>query len=1479
MNHPDKSQDDFDKSSMSDLYKVYPQTLPTNTISQQKLIPASLLNAYPWNSDNQGNYFSMCGSPVFPYLPNPLDSFGRMVSSVSTASNMLNYFLLQNAYSPQMTNFQPLSSAPPSQCYPAMSTPEESKGINMFPTQTASPTPPASFNSSSIYPYIMHPCLSQLDLSSTNYAASQGVDLRAKTSSGIVSNASVLDSRDAPLKKLNSTMSTDFSSSMNKSAFKTNREVPMGSNDLVGNFHPGDFSMCCSDSLSGNFEKSCKNECQDVCETTFKKKNSALLSNALNLTTDNVTKESSYEKVLYRNIISEMNMDILFDNELEEWLTKVTVKSLLYDTCSLLHQYSTSVYLDQTSSPRSNFNTYKYKFKKTSAELALIKYTVSSQWCAVCQEVARPMELALLGDLLVYCKDCGLAVHRRCYGVHRIFVDDQQDKHFLFLCCFCQNVRRLNKKKALKVRHSGKKEIGCAICSRHYDGTTEPEAFHPISNHDNIWVHTYCAFLSRNHVQIKDIQFVRTLEWIGPVEPYSVTKQDTQNILQKNYFTSLEKLQDFNTLSKKDTGFESHLQTKCEDPLNGENVTSEPSTVVHCMFCFKTSGVLLQCSTVNCSNFMHLYCLKRQIQCTEQDGKSSITTALTVTLGNPFTFTTSFILNISCLLHLVTPSYCLCRKPFTPSEQSMMVGCDVCGDWLHGSCIGSNEVTRAIQKEYYKCLRCENQSFYFQFLDLLWSTFPLEHADYAICRQFLNHLFLLESNSVHSSIISPFFKIIPSHTDPLPFTDILLLCFAWQWRIQALLLVDRVTLLPATTTSVPEKNNMVKKISLNKRIKLAGHRQEGKLSETNSCPVEYPIPSLKKKEMPLLVSFKTKNVNKGLHVQEKIKRKSEFKGTHTFPHYTGSTEKVKKNHKTNRMDMDGKKESKLLKSDSPCLKNSSVSNNDQEVLVENDLMDATWSGTSKDMCFFKSNVPLTPICSIRDLLRIQSLAQCLPIGVVFWVESLNDCIQRCQSWIDDVKECLKGSDVDQLDKLVNYFNAKTITAFLASTKGNISKVSEYSLPMPRTCYLNMISPYWAVNLKIKENIPSFIVGGLVLVTQEASHVRETAVIELFLKKYHSCVFETPTKGLDATIIKFIRAEILRVPELESLQKHPMFTTCQTLLNRIQECKTKAYQLKQNTRASLKEIQELLETVENEVPQNHQIDLYNFPEVVSKAKELEEQVDWSNLRSIRETLNQAQQLPVTSDVFDKLQILIQEVDSWRKEYHRFISLVKATPNHMLPTSEAEEKDETHNVVLSGRSGFLKNLFVSSTDPTKMIMDKYHETRHDADGSTPLYTQSQTFESALKLMEKKNKINVQCDEVTLLQEWISQCQKWIDDANCVLGALHNTPLNEGVQNSSIHDMPPGHFQKDHQKMSQGASWQLPQMETLLRRKAELPLAVPLHFADLLRERVHELQCIESKANKVALGNFSEGKEHEQFHTRNEAHSACFNLKNLL
>jgi hypothetical protein len=496
-------------------------------------------------------------------------------------------------------------------------------------------------------------------------------------------------------------VNVDFSSSLDKSTLKTSGQIAMRSSDLVDGLNPSEFNMCCSNSLSGNFEKSCKNECQDVCDTTLKKKNSELLNNGLKLSTDTVTKECSYEKMLYRNIISEMNMDILFDNELEEWLTKVTVKSLLDDTSALLHQYSTSVYLDHTSSTRSNFDTYKYKFKKTSAELTLIQYTVSSQCCAVCQEVSRPMELAFLGDLLVYCKDCGLAVHRRCYGVHRIFFDDKPNKHYFFLCSFCQIVRRFNKKKTSEAIQYDKKEIACAICCRHYNGTTEPEAFHPISNHANIWVHTYCAFLSRQYVQIKDVQFLRNIEWISPIQPYSATTDDTKKIFQTKYEKPVESLQGSQILSKTDTRLEYNLESNCKDSLN-ENVMCTSSTVVCCMFCFKTNGVLLKCSTVNCSNYMHLYCLKQEIRRTEQDGKSSTATTLTVTLGNPHTSTTSFILSVSCLLHLVTPSYCLCRKPFTPSEQSMMVGCDVCGDWLHGSCIGSNEVTRAIQKEYYK---------------------------------------------------------------------------------------------------------------------------------------------------------------------------------------------------------------------------------------------------------------------------------------------------------------------------------------------------------------------------------------------------------------------------------------------------------------------------------------------------------------------------------------------------------------------------------------------------------------------------------------------------------------------------------------------------------------------------------------------------------------------------------------------------------
>jgi hypothetical protein len=131
-------------------------------------------------------------------------------------------------------------------------------------------------------------------------------------------------------------------------------------------------------------------------------------------------------------------------------------------------------------------------------------------------------------------------------------------------------------------------------------------------------------------------------------------------------------------------------------------------------------------------------------------------------------------------------------------------------------------------------------------------------------------------------------------------------------------------------------------------------------------------------------------------------------------------------------------------------------------------------------------------------------------------------------WVHDVKECLELGDVEKLDKLVNYFSLKTIAAFVASTKDNISGVLDNGITVPRTCYLNITSPYWAAGLNIKEIIPSFIVGGLVLVTQEAVNIRVTAIIEVFLKKHYSYVFETPTKFLDAMKIKFIKTEILRV---------------------------------------------------------------------------------------------------------------------------------------------------------------------------------------------------------------------------------------------------------------------------------------------------------------------------------------------------------------
>lgn len=58
-------------------------------------------------------------------------------------------------------------------------------------------------------------------------------------------------------------------------------------------------------------------------------------------------------------------------------------------------------------------------------------------------------------------------------------------------------------------------------------------------------------------------------------------------------------------------------------------------------------------------------------------------------------------------LHQATQAYCICRRPY----EGFMIGCDECGEWYHGPCIGVSQA-RADRFDKFVCVRCSMKNLF-----------------------------------------------------------------------------------------------------------------------------------------------------------------------------------------------------------------------------------------------------------------------------------------------------------------------------------------------------------------------------------------------------------------------------------------------------------------------------------------------------------------------------------------------------------------------------------------------------------------------------------------------------------------------------------------------------------------------------------------------------------------------------------------------
>lgn len=225
------------------------------------------------------------------------------------------------------------------------------------------------------------------------------------------------------------------------------------------------------------------------------------------------------------------------------------------------------------------------------------------------------------------------------------------------------------------------------------------------------WVHVYCALLSPQAVRIRDLKNMSRFEVLGrkitrPLEKKELTAIKTEEAGSENEDAkTIEPKSEFVAKSES-----AEPETKIESTDDGPEIKNESGDLQTCQLCESSLGFFLCCQAEGCDVSLHPYCLRMLMHEYEQEGKNQISTCVelnichdTSTSRADLVLGPGGIVRVFCPAHAPQPKYCRCRRPFdSTTDASLMVGCDVCGDWLHGACIGAAAAECAVEADHYQ---------------------------------------------------------------------------------------------------------------------------------------------------------------------------------------------------------------------------------------------------------------------------------------------------------------------------------------------------------------------------------------------------------------------------------------------------------------------------------------------------------------------------------------------------------------------------------------------------------------------------------------------------------------------------------------------------------------------------------------------------------------------------------------------------------